>query len=101
MFTPRQKLACVKLLKRSNLVYGKSADIAGDPESEDALQLARSVISSAGRWSGGLNSAARITGRGYYCSTLAAGRLQHHRQFRPDVSCTCRITTAARTSGPA
>jgi hypothetical protein len=31
----------VKLLKRSNLAYDKSADIAGHPQSEDALQLAR------------------------------------------------------------
>jgi hypothetical protein len=31
----------VKLLKRSNLPYGQSADIASHPQSEDALQLAR------------------------------------------------------------
>jgi hypothetical protein len=41
LFTPRQKRACVKLLKRSTLAYGKSADPAGPPRSEDALQLAR------------------------------------------------------------
>jgi hypothetical protein len=41
LFTPRQKRACVKLLKRSTLACGKSTDIAGHPQSEDALQLAR------------------------------------------------------------
>jgi hypothetical protein len=41
LFTPRQKRACVELLKTSNLAYDKFADIPGHPQSEDALQLAR------------------------------------------------------------
>jgi hypothetical protein len=36
-----QKQACPKLLETSKLTYGKAADIAGHPQSEDAFQLAR------------------------------------------------------------
>jgi hypothetical protein len=36
-----EKHACPKLLKRSNLPYGRFANIAKSQQSEDALQLAR------------------------------------------------------------
>jgi hypothetical protein len=38
--TPRQKQACVKLLKTSKLTYGQFAHIASHPKSKDAFQLA-------------------------------------------------------------
>jgi hypothetical protein len=41
IFAPDPKQTCPNLLKRSNLPYGRFADITKSQQSEDALQLAR------------------------------------------------------------